>query len=403
MGVIAAAVASPLHDPRRLSSYVSEFLSRVRGVPFSGVLTEPAGLEALAAVVLVATGGTEHIVLETARRSRLRYALLVYHGSDNSLPAVMEVLPELRKYVRADVVELEEVAGAATHLLAASRAYASLLGSKLLVLGRPSPWLVYSSGGEEEIRSKLGVEVEYADLGGLYEEYRRVPGDLARSEEFSQLVGQAAAEDLEHSLRLYTAIRRMVAERSARAVSVRCFDLIGTLGRTGCLAVSKLLDAGIVAGCEADVPSAVTMMVLRELSGSPPWIANVVSVGGGIVELAHCTIATSLTQGFELTTHFESGRPVAVAGRVGEGAVVTVAKYDPKRNLVRAARGTVVEGSPRHPARCRTQVAVRVPEGFAKRLLEDPLGAHVVVSFVDVLRPLEFFAKIAGVGAEVYG
>lgn len=354
-------------------------------------------------MIFVATGGTEHLVLETVRRSGLRYALLVYHDFENSLPAVVEVVPELRRHAEVDVVRLDSAAEAAEHVLKAARAFASISGSKLLVLGKPSPWLVYSSGVEEAVRARLGIDVEYLGLDRLYAEYESVSGDPARSEEFKHLAGLADPEELDHSFRLYTAIRRLVHERSARAVSVRCFDLIKDLGRTGCLALSKLLDSGIVAGCEADVPSTVTMMVLRELSGSPPWVANLVSASDGVIELAHCTIATSLTYDFALTTHFESGRPTSVAGKVKEGTAVTVAKYDPKRDLLRAARGTVLEGAPKYPARCRTQVSLRVPEGFARRLLEDPMGVHLVVSFADVLRPLEVFARIAGVRAEVYG
>jgi hypothetical protein len=40
----------------------------------------------------------EHVVLGTARLSGARYVLLVYHDSDNSLPAALEVAPALREF-----------------------------------------------------------------------------------------------------------------------------------------------------------------------------------------------------------------------------------------------------------------------------------------------------------------
>lgn len=401
----AAVVASPLHNPSRLATYVSEFTANIRDIPFRGVLTEPSELEGVAAVVLVATGGTEHTILETVRRSKLRYVLLVYHDFENSLPAVMEVTPALRKYVHVEIAHLSSMRSLVEHIATASRAALTLSSSKLLVFGSPSPWLVYSSGSDDALRSKLGIEVEYVDMRDLYTEYDRVSDDFTgRQERFKQLVNTSLIE-VEHiskSFRLYLAFNKIARERGARAISVRCFDLIKDMKLAGCLALSLLLDDFLVAGCEADIPATATMMILKELSGRPPWIANVVSVSRGRVELAHCTIATSITHSFTLTTHFESGLPVAISGIVRKNSEATIAKYDPKRNLIRAARGVVTESEPKYGARCRTQLTLEVSEKFSDRLLGDPLGAHVVVSFTNVLKPLEILAKILDVDVEVF-
>ncbi|MEM2007492.1 MAG: hypothetical protein QXG17_03745 [Sulfolobales archaeon] len=403
--VVAAVVASPLHEPSRLSKYVSDFLSKTQGVTFSGVITEPVCLSATSAIILVATGGTEHVLLETTKMSKFSYVLLVYHDLENSLPAVLEALPVLRGMTQVDVVKLDYLSELMAPVVTASKALSRVRGSKLLVIGGPSPWLIYSSGVEGVIRSKLGVELEFVELEELVAEYGKTNvGEALKSEEFSQLLAHSFINErsLLDSYRLYLAIDRLVRVRRAQAVSVRCFDLIKETGVTGCLALSKLLDKGIVAGCEADLPTTATMMILRELSGSTPWMANVVEVKEGLVELAHCTIATSVTNGYELTTHFESGKPTAVAGRVNVGLKATIAKYDPKRNLVRAALGEVLEGFPKHSARCRTQVSLRVPEEYSRKLLGDPLGAHVVVAFTNVLKPLEVLCRILGIESEVY-
>jgi len=403
LDVVAAVVASPLHEPSRLSRYVSDFLSKTQSVTFSGVITEPAGLSATSAIIFVATGGTEHILLETIKMSKFSYVLLVYHELENSLPAVLEALPVLRSVTRVDVVKLDSLSEQLEPVVTASRAVNRLRKSKLLVIGSSSPWLIYSSGVEEVLRSKLGLELEFVELKELIAEYGRI-GEVLESEEFSRLITHSFVSErhLRDSYRLYLAIDRLVRVRRAQAVSVRCFDVINETGVTGCLALSKLLDKGIVAGCEADLPTTATMMILRELSDSTPWMANVVEVREGLVELAHCTIATSITTGYELTTHFESGKPTAVAGKVNVGLKATIAKYDPKRNLVRAALGEVLEGFPKHSARCRTQVSLRVPKEYSRKLLKDPLGAHVVVTFTNVLRSLEVLCRILGIEPEVY-
>lgn len=405
LDVVAATVASPLHDPRRLSGYVGEFSSSARGIPNLGVITEPSSLGAGAAILFVATGGTEHILLETVRRSGLRYVLLVYHDHENSLPAVLESAPVLRGLAHVDVVKLDNLQRWVEPVVSASRAAGRLRGSRLLLIGDPSPWLVYSSRSEDALASRLGISVERAGLEELYAEYEGVAEDgLLRSEDLGRLLPRSSVPEgaLRSCYRLYLAVGSLLSKRGAGAATVRCFDLIKDLGLAGCLAVSMLLDSGAVVGCEADLPSAATMMILKELTGRPPWMANVVGVGRGTVELAHCAIATSLTCRYTLTTHFESGLPTAVAGWVKEGGVATVAKYDPKRNLIRAALGEVLEGSPKHDARCRTQVTLRVPEEYPRKTLEDPLGAHVVVSFADAVRSIEVFGKMLGIETEVF-
>lgn len=405
MGVSAVVVASSLHDPHRLSGYVTQFLSKLDGIPFNGVRTDPEEISSSAAVIFVATGGTEHIVLESVKRSKLRYVLLVYHDYENSLPAVLEVAPALRVHAWVDIVGIDSLHEYLGPVTAASRTLDALGGSRILVVGGPSPWLVYSSSVDDVVSNKLGVMVEYLSLDELYAELERVSEDrVAESEEIKQLRLRSSVGErhLAESYRLYIAINEALRIKNAKAVSVRCFDFVKDIGIAGCLAVSKLLDAGVVAGCEADLPSTVTMMILKELSRSPPWMANVVRVGRGEVELAHCTVATSIVDGFTLTTHFESGLPTAVAGKVREGLEVTVAKYDPKRNLIRAALGRVLEGAPKYGARCRTQVRLGVPEQFSRKLIEDPLGAHVAVSFTNVAKPLVVLARMLGIEVEVF-
>jgi len=404
--VLALAAASPMHDPVRVSTYVNAFRSSLLGVPFIGLITEPTRVEAEILVVLVATGGTEHIVLDTARLSGARYVLLAYHDSDNSLPAALEVAPALRELCGVGLVHLNSAGSRVGPLVRASEALSKIRGGLVLVVGKPSPWLVYSSGVEGEVESKLGVELRFLELDALYEELQRV-GDAEAAEECSELVSRASrvsvgGEELLRACRLSVAMRRLAARLGAIAVSVRCFDLLKDLGVSGCLALSRLLDRGVVAGCEADIPSTATMLILSTLSGRPSWVANVVGVGSSSVELAHCTVATSLTSSYSLVTHFESGLPVSVAGTLEEGVEVTLAKYDPRRNLLRASRGTVRSGRPTHPYRCRTQVVVEVPPGFARSLLEDPLGAHLVVGLGNLLEELEYLAALASLRVELF-
>jgi len=404
--VSALAAASPMHDPQRVSNYVEAFKGSLAGVPFLGLVTEPTRVDAEVLVVLVATGGVEHVVLGTARLSGARYVLLVYHDSDNSLPAALEVAPALREFCGVGLAHIGTAGSRVGQLVRATRALSRIRGAVVLVLGGPSPWLVYSSGAEGRVTERLGVVLRFLELSALYGELEGV-GEGEAVGECSEVVPRASGVSVDmggllRACRLSVALRRLASRLGAAAVSVRCFDLLKDLGVSGCLALSRLLDTGVVAGCEADVPSTVTMLILSTLSGRPSWLANVVGVGSSSVELAHCTVATSLTSSYSLVTHFESGLPVAVAGVLGEGAEVTLARYDPRRDLLRASRGVVRSGRSTHPYRCRTQAVVEVPPGFARSLLDDPLGAHLVVGFGDLTGELEYLAALAGLRTELF-
>lgn len=49
----------------------------------------------------------------------------------------------------------------------------------------------------------------------------------------------------------------------------------------GCYSLSRLLDEGVVAGCEGDVCSALGMLWGKTMTRQVPWMANVAQVGAG--------------------------------------------------------------------------------------------------------------------------
>ena len=69
------------------------------------------------------------------------------------------------------------------------------------------------------------------------------------------------------------------------ALSLKCFDILEKLKTTGCYALSKLNDEGIIAGCEGDIVSAVTMLWVYKLTGILPWMANPTNIN-----LESCTL-----------------------------------------------------------------------------------------------------------------
>ena len=164
------------------------------------------------------------------------------------------------------------------------------------------------------------------------------------------------------------------------AISVRCFDLLHDPGTSGCLALAELNDDGIVAGCEGDLPSTLGMLWARHLRGRATWMANPSRLDRRRNELvlAHCTVAPSLTEGYSLSTHFESGIGVGISGRFAEQPVTLLRIGGRDLDRCWIAEGEIIEQGD-EPDLCRTQVTVALSDGSVDDLLERPLGKHLVM------------------------
>ena len=69
------------------------------------------------------------------------------------------------------------------------------------------------------------------------------------------------------ALEIYGAFRRLVERYQLAGVSVRCFDLLTLVKNTGCLGLALLNANGIFGGCEADLPTLISMSILGTVSG----------------------------------------------------------------------------------------------------------------------------------------
>lgn len=392
-------VASPLHDRAAVDSIVGP----IRGLADdlggrdvddrTGATSDPTNLPQL---VVVATGGTERSVLDLlADRPAELPVVLVAHSAHNSLPAALEALAALQQagrrgriaYLSGDrPADRDELDAAVTDLEAVTRLRSTRLG----LVGGPSSWLVASSPGADVVRRRWGPIVEVVGPDRMIELTRTPVVPTARlAERFLEAAdpvpahGSRTAVDREAvgaAARVAAALDDVVEDGGFDAVSVRCFDLLRDPGTSGCLALATLNDAGIVAGCEGDLPSTLAMLWVRCLLGRVSWMANPARLDRRRNELvlAHCTVAPSLTDGYSLDTHFESGIGVGIAGRFAERPVTLIRIGGPDLERCWIAEGAVVACGD-EPELCRTQVTVALSDGSVDDLLERPLGNHLVM------------------------
>ncbi len=376
-------LAAALNPPDQVAAAVARAGERLarRGVAYRFVTAAADAADAL----LIVTGGSEHLALAATERLAGPVFLLAHAGL-NSLPAALEVLACLRQRGRPGRIfpledEGPELALLARHLEVRRRLHAARLGR----IGAPSDWLVASAPPPELVRATWGPEVVdvpieevFAAMAGADPtDAERVRADAVAA---AETVGEPSPADLEAAARVAVALAAVVRAHRLDACAVRCFDLVTRAGTTGCLALSRLQDEGIVAGCEGDVPAALTLLWLRLTTGGPGFMANpqAIDAAAGTVWLAHCTVPRRLVRRYALRSHFESSQGVAIAGEIPPGPA-TVARIGGAdlRGLFVADGEVTASGD--DPNRCRTQVRVRLDADLGE-LLTRPLGNHLVLA-----------------------
>lgn len=421
-------IASVLHDEaskQRLSSQAETLLHGAGGV---AVPEEPAtALQSpIPLCIFVLTGGTEREamrIIENAQMIQRKLpVILLAHQQQNSLPAALEILARIRQLGGAGIIiqtdDQGQIDTATLHdSLAVSSTMQQLQHTRIGVVGKPSDWLVASSQGPETVRAAWGpelVDIPFDELMNTIQKLRiagyqdTMAVDFIRQAEFFTEAGQ---QDLQKSMDIYHALKKLVADYRLDALTLRCFDLVLKDRSTGCLALSALFDEGIDAGCEGDIPSILALRWLRLLTGRIGWMANpskiiIGSAAGGetgsdtpMAEMliAHCTTARSILSSYGLRSHFESGLGVAITGIVPQGTVTLVRIGGSSLDQLWYSLA-LVRQSPRHEGLCRTQAVVSLPADKARELLTHPLGNHLVMIQGDWTRRIEAYVTMRGRG-----
>lgn len=354
--------------------------------------------ETLDNVIYVRTGGTEGVFksvfcndghLQVPDNKPIR---LLTSGKSNSLAASMEILSFLNRNgypgeiihgspeVIADRLRQGFAAGNKCHVKAYDMGRI-LDGMKVGVVGKPSDWLISSNVDYETAKERLGVEIIDIDIKELV---RRAENPDRKHLEGLKLnalnkpkFGRAITEaNFGKALDIYCAMKSIVDEYGLGGVTLRCFDLLTALNNTGCMALAILNSQGVVATCEGDVPTLLSMCVALKKFGTPGFQANLSRIDGDKLLFAHCTVPLSIVSSYCYDTHFESGIGVAVHGIIPAGPA-KILKISPDCTEMFLENVNVVENQ-YNDNLCRTQIVVEAP-GLADYFLRSPIGNHHVV------------------------
>jgi L-fucose isomerase-like protein len=230
---------------------------------------------------------------------------------------------------------------------------------RLGVVGKPSDWLIASHVNYADVLERMNIELIDIPISEM-----TCLGEVDP--------GMKGAEAV------YQRLKEIVLQNDLQGVTLRCFDLLSTVKNTGCIALSKLNDEGIPAACEGDIPTLLTMMLAKKLTGELCFQVNPARIQpDGEMLFAHCTLPLGMTEKHEYTTHFESGIGVAIHGDLPTGDYTLIKMSgDMKRFL---AEDVELERCQFEPNLCRTQVWIKATPETSHYFMTDPIANHHVL------------------------
>ena len=257
------------------------------------------------------------------------------------------------------------------------------------------------------VKERYGLEIVYVSSETVREKYNHV--SEREAEEIAdkwikeaERVVEPARKEIVKSAKIYLALKELMKEHAADAVTVDCLTLVysGRLPAYPCLAFFQFNNDGYTATCEADIDSTATMLLLRYLTGRPSFVSDpVIDQASQQIIYAHCVAPTRIygPQGpaspYRIRSHAEDRKGASIQALLPSGKTVTTAKILlSQEELVVHTAVTMSNGE--EEKACRTKLAAKTN---VDRILENwkpSYGWHRVTVFGDYRRQLINLGKL---------
>lgn len=336
------------------------------------------------ALILIQSGGSEGLFLENFSKLKSPYYLLTY-GNNNSLAASLEIL----SYLKDNNLDGEVLHGSNEYIVDRVKSLAkSEAKYRLGVIGKPSDWLIASNVNYDSAKRLHGIDLVDVSIDEIRTRYAESINDYNLTFDYDK-------DEIDKALRLHKVLEGVKTDYNLDGLTIRCFDLLGDLKTTACLSLALLNKEGIVATCEGDIPTMVSMHILNKITGQRGFQANPsrIDATGGKMIFAHCTLPLDMGDKFYLDTHFESGIGVAVKGYLKEEKV-TIFKLSRNLKDYFVTSGRILRNLEESNL-CRTQIEVAVDNSI-NYFLTRPYGNHHVVIYGDYVDAIhEYMRKLS--------
>lgn len=270
--------------------------------------------------------------------------------------------------------------------------------SRVVVVGSPDGTPPARSA--EAIKARLGVEVVSVPVDDVIEAHKSVDAAAAEADADewianAKAVVEPSRGEIVKSSRMFLAMRDLLRRHRAQAVTVACLGgiPIDVLGYP-CLGFVRLLDAGYIGACEADMDSTLTMLMYQYAFGVPGFITDpLFDTSRNAVIHAHCTAPTCMDGArggqapYSIRTHRDDNKGAALEVEMRLGQVITCAKLVNLDTLL-VSTGKIIEVPDFDDRGCRTQITTEVADA---RGMLDNWGAGLLDGWVAQLHRVVFY------------
>lgn len=364
----------------------------------SGICLKTNAENKLVNFILIESGGVEQIFKDTVMPMLEGPYYFIITNRNNSLAASLEIGSYLYqnkiKYTLLVDDNMTNLANKIKDIVILKTAKNKIKGINLGVIGNPSDWLIASNTSYFSIKQKFGINMIDISLGELKDIYEK---DINYISPYHMPIYQVKNPFDKHiltdAIKVYSALKKIIKRYNLSGLTIRCFDLLKIHKVTACLALAILNQEGYPCSCEGDIPSLLTMVIIKYLLNKPSFQANpsYVNNSKNTITFAHCTVALNMCQEYKFLTHFESDESIGIKGELKTG-IVNICKLsqDLQQFDVVVAR---IDKNLSNPNFCRTQVEVSLLDATIDDFINMHHANHILISYDNHKRLLLDFMK----------
>jgi hypothetical protein len=279
----------------------------------------------------------------------------------------------------------------------------------------------------DRIEARFGVKVEKKSFKTYGELARNIPDSEAEAVWKRWQGGEEIAPMSNHALlsavKVYMMVKAELDKDPAYVgAGINCLNESHFSDSTPCLAWDMLYeDQRIIWGCEADIVSMLTKVLIDRVVGVPFMMTNLYPFLMGMAALkhehipsfpeveaepenhiltAHCGYLGVLPKSFSTTWTLREkvlaivdDNATAIDARLQEGPI-TLVKVMPPFDQMSVVEGTLTTYAGFPGSDCRNGAVIRVPDGH--RLMEELASHHYILAAGHIANQLEMVAKIFG-------
>lgn len=258
----------------------------------------------------------------------------------------------------------------------------------------------------QALKEKFGTEIISLLLPDLQKAYDAADrgeamADMRQWVKMARKIVEPTKEDILKSSLMYVAMRDLLAQHGAVAITMNCLGmkLIDRGMGYPCLGFVRFNNMGLGGICEADLKSAMTHLIFTYLVGKPGFVSDpVFDVSNSTIIHAHCVAATQMegpdkaASPYHIRSHLEDGKGTSLMVKLPVGRKVSMARLLGTDKML-FSTGDAVD-SPFVERGCRTKLTVKVAN-IDKFLENWSSGLHRVIFYGDHTRDIHRYCRFA--------